>query len=121
MYSKKLNNKSSVYISEEEISVNFEEAKFDFDLIEKSLNLFENVNDKVLFSRSIMGTGQEVFDALKEIVVSIETNDHANLSKSLQKDLNKFYADVLSAQLVLVNKNVASTTVSSTKAKKKLK
>lgn len=103
---KKLGNKTSVFYFEDDkgrpsIQVSFEDANYDFDTLGTVLDLNKGIKNKVLFSRSLNGTFEDVQVAVTQMLDNVRTIDTTIFTKSFAKDFTKFTDDLRMAYATL--------------------
>ena len=102
---KKLSNKTSLYYSQEEgnhfIQVAFEGGNYDFDAIEKVLDINKDIKNKVLYTRSINGKFEDVNVAVTQMLDNVRTIDPSIFNKRFAKDFIKFTDDLRMAYAML--------------------
>ena len=103
--SKILKNHVSLFIKDEtddhdEYSIFFEDATFDFDLIEKVVDIFKEIPNKNLLSRALIANEKKIFlEYLKIVKQNISTfnTNTINTTKSFQKEIQKMIISVQDA------------------------
>lgn len=103
---KKLANKTSLFYFEDDkgrpsIQVSFEGANYDFDTLDTVLDLNKGIKSKVLFSRSVNGTFEDVQVAVTQMLDNVRTIDATIFNKRFAKEFVKFTDDLRMAYATL--------------------
>ena len=103
---KKFSNKTAIYYDEDDkgrpsINVSFEFGNYEFDSIEAVLDIHKGVKNKVIFTRALNGTFEDVNVAVTQMLDNVRTVDASIFTKSFAKDFTKFTDDLRMAYATL--------------------
>ena len=100
---KNLKNHVSLFVKDEtdetdDYSIFFDDATFDFDLIEQVVDIFKGIPNKNVLSRALVSKEKKLFlEYLKIVLKNLSAFNTISTTKSFQKEIQKMIISIQDA------------------------